>query len=130
MQFGYHLTLDLYNCDYNSLSSLEICHEALKEIVTVLNMNALIPPYVFTANSNENSGGKDPGGITGFIIIAESHISLHTFAKRGFVSIDVYSCKEFDLEAAESFFTKKFTPLEVEKHFINRGLNYPDTNIY
>jgi len=36
---------------------------------------------------------KDPGGWSGFVIIAESHISIHTFPARRFVSIDVYTCK-------------------------------------
>ncbi|MCA9380639.1 S-adenosylmethionine decarboxylase, partial [Candidatus Dojkabacteria bacterium] len=103
MQFGFHLTIDLYGCDFDKLNSLEECHNSLREAVEILDMKALIPPYTFKAASNEEQGGKDPGGITGFIVIAESHISIHTFAKRGFASIDVYSCKEFNTENAKNF---------------------------
>ena len=39
-------------------------------------------------------------GVSGFVIIAESHISVHTFPDRGHVNVDIFSCKEFDAERA------------------------------
>ncbi len=36
---------------------------------------------------------KDPGGISGFVMIAESHFSLHTFPARRFVTLDIYTCQ-------------------------------------
>ncbi|MCA9386828.1 S-adenosylmethionine decarboxylase [Candidatus Dojkabacteria bacterium] len=130
VQFGYHLTLDIYSCPFEVLVDLELCHNALKKAVEVLEMHALIPPYVFRADSNEENGGKDPGGITGFIVIAESHISLHTFAKRGFVSIDVYSCKKFNYISAQKHFENIFRSNDVEVHTLDRGTRYPVNNIY
>ena len=44
-------------------------------------------------NPNDN-------GISGFVIIAESHISVHTFPGRDYVNIDIFSCKSFDHEQA------------------------------
>ena len=130
IQFGYHLRLDFYGCDVEALSSMDKCYEALDKLPTVLSMHKLIPPYVISADSNENRGGKDPGGYTGFVVIAESHISLHTFAKRGFVSIDVYSCNEFDKQAATDFLSNIFQPKDIEENFVKRGTRYPVNNIY
>ena len=45
--------------------------------------------------------GKVPEdwGVTGFVVLAESHISVHTFPARQFVWIDVFSCNDFDADA-------------------------------
>jgi S-adenosylmethionine decarboxylase len=129
-QFGFHLTLDLYECPFKLISSLEVCYNLLNELPDKLQMRKLIPPYLVLADSNESAGGKDPGGITGYVIIAESHISIHTFAKRGFVSMDLYSCKKFDHEEAISFIKLKLRPKKVEINKIDRGLEYPDENLY
>jgi S-adenosylmethionine decarboxylase len=128
-QFGYHLTLDLYECEKQKLSDMHICYDLLEKIPKKLNMHALIPPYIIEAQSNENNGGKDPGGFTGFIIIAESHISLHTFVLRGFASIDVYSCKPFEKQTAIDHFYNELKPKNSEIHFIDRGLYYPTDNL-
>ncbi len=130
LQFGYHLMLDFYRCDINALSSIEKCYYTLDTLPSILKMNKLVPPYVVNAGSNESKGGKDPGGYSGFVIIAESHISLHTFVKRGFVSIDVYSCNEFDKEEAKNFLKDIFKPEDIEENFVKRGSRYPSENIY
>ncbi len=130
VQFGYHLTIDLYGCPKAPLEDLQLCYDALNTLPEKLGMHKLIPPYMIPAGSNLHTGGKDPGGITGMVIIAESHISIHTFAKRGFISIDVYSCKPFDQAAAVAHFETLFKPTESEVHFLNRGERYPVKDIH
>jgi|SRR3989344_7281193 len=130
VQFGYHLTLDLYNCDPKVLGNMEACYKALAELPQKLGMRVLNPPFVLSADSNEDRGGIDPGGFSGFIMIAESHISLHTFVKRGFVSIDVYSCKKFDKDAAIAYFKDYFKSNDAEVNYILRGSRYPAENLY
>ena len=74
---------------------------------------------------------KDPGGFSGFVIIAESHISLHTFPKRGFISADVYTCQNgLDREKIEKYLIEKFSLKQTEVNFVIRGTKYPETNIY
>ncbi len=78
-------------------------------------MHMLSRPKVVKAPDNHF---KDPGGWSGFIIIAESHISLHTFPKRRFISADVYTCKNgMDAEFVIDFFKKKFELTDVESKF-------------
>ncbi|MCR4264102.1 MAG: S-adenosylmethionine decarboxylase, partial [Candidatus Roizmanbacteria bacterium] len=63
-------------------------------------------------------------------IIAESHISIHTFPKRRFVSADVYTCQNgIDKEFVVDYFKKKFQLEDVETHFIKRGTHYPAKNL-
>jgi S-adenosylmethionine/arginine decarboxylase-like enzyme len=76
-----NLTIDGYNGDKQLLDSKEIVLTALCNLRELLGMNILTKPSVVTV---PESGVKDPGGWSGFVIIAESHISIHTFPKRGF----------------------------------------------
>jgi len=65
------------------------------------------------------------------VMIAESHISFHTFPNRGFVTIDVYTCQD-DLDT--NTLTEKFTTLfqlqDVDESVLNRGTKYPIVDIY
>lgn len=58
----------------------------LEEVPASLGMHAISEPVVVEVGPKNR---KDPGGLSGFTLIAESHISFHTFPERGFVTIDV-----------------------------------------
>lgn len=127
IQFGEHFTLDGYNGNKNLLDSKELVLNVLYELPEKLGMKILIKPSVVSAPDN---GVKDSGGWSGFVIIAESHISIHTFPKRGFVSADVYSCiNGMDTQIIIDFFTDTFKLTDVETNFIKRGTRYPLENL-
>ena len=125
--FGEHITIDGYDGNLELLDSEEAASSALTELYDALGMHALIKPVVISALATD---GKDPGGWSGFVIIAGSHISIHTFPRRTFLTADVYSCENsIDQEFVVDFFKKKFQLEEVETHFIKRGLKYPEHNL-
>jgi S-adenosylmethionine decarboxylase len=127
MHFGEHVTIDGYGGDPAALDSEETVRSCLTELVSTLGMHALLGPEVISAADNQI---KDPGGWSGFVIIAESHISIHTFPKRRFVSADVYTCQNgLDTDAIISFFKERFGLEEVETHFVKRGTRYPEHNL-
>jgi S-adenosylmethionine decarboxylase len=130
IKFGQHLIFDGYGCSYTTLNSEEACKRILENIVKLAQMHKLIEPILIEASSNMDLGGKDPGGYTGFVIIQESHISIHTFAKRGFVTIDVYSCKEFPTEDVINYLIQELEPKDYDILSMERGLKYPKDNIY
>ena len=130
VQFGYHLTLDLYGCEEAPLNNMQYCYRVIEKLVPALGMHSLISPIIISTDGNETKGGKDPGGFSGFVIIQESHISLHTFVRRGFVSIDVYSCKNgLNVKTIINYFKKAFSLKDTEVNFIKRGTRYPAQNI-
>lgn len=121
-RFGTHLTLDGYGANAEKLDSMESVWEALDKLPEILNMQKLHPPYVVKFAGNDK---KDPGGYSGFVMIAESHISVHTFPKKGFVSIDVYTCQgSLDVKTTCAFFQQAFDVKEFERHLIQRGTKY------
>lgn len=130
IKFGQHLIFDAYGCKLSKLEDMKLCYEILNKISDIAKMKKLSEPLVIEASSNEALGGKDPGGFSGFLMIQESHISIHTFAKRGFVTIDIYSCKEFKIDKIVKYLLEVFEPKEYEIINMDRGLKYPKNNIY
>lgn len=124
--FGLHLTYDGYGGDYKRLNDKKVVLLFLEKLVRQLEMKKLIGPYVVHAKENDF---KDPGGYTGFVVVQESHISIHTFPKRGFVSIDAYSCKDYDFKNAINFITSYFKVKKRELNVIVRGKKYPAKNL-
>ncbi len=125
--FGEHVTLDGYGGDEELLNSKDVVLACLKNLPELLDMHILAEPVVYFAKGNDD---KDPGGWSGFVVIEESHISIHTFPKRGFVSIDVYTCKNgMDQKYIEDYFIKEFKLTDTETNFIIRGKKYPEKNI-
>ncbi|MEO8637814.1 MAG: S-adenosylmethionine decarboxylase [Candidatus Taylorbacteria bacterium] len=126
--FGEHLTIDGYGGSRELLNSKDLVLGSLSAIPKLLKMEVLSEPQVFFAPENDV---KDPGGWSGFVIIAESHVSIHTFPKRGFISADVYTCKNgLEKKIIEDYFKKTFELKDLETNFLIRGKKYPPENIY
>lgn len=124
--FGLHLTLDGYGCDPQLLGDRTTVSRFLIVLAKKLHLNILFGPKVVFAPGNQR---KDPGGYSGFVIIQESHFSVHTFPKRKFVSIDVYSCRDFDYKKAAAFIKNFFRVHSIEINVVVRGRKYPQKNL-
>ena len=93
--FGLHLTLDGYECSYERLTNLDAIYEFLDTCPDMIHMTKIMPPYVFKYHGKV----PDDWGLSGFVLIAESHISIHTFPERNYLSLDIFSCKGLRLPA-------------------------------
>lgn len=119
--------IDGYGGSYEKLNDRERVFRCLNEFPEDLGMTKLSPPVIYEAPGND---GKDPGGWSGVVVIMESHISVHTFPGRGFVSIDVYTCKNgLDTRYIEKYFQDMFELQELEVNFVERGKKYPEKNL-
>jgi S-adenosylmethionine decarboxylase len=127
VHFGEHVTIDGYGGNSEKLNDRALLASAIDELCDLLKMHKLAEPQIVSAPDNHI---KDPGGWSGFVMIAESHISIHTFPKRRFVSADVYTCQNgVDVDFITGYFRKKYDLEEIESHFIKRGTKYPEKNI-
>jgi S-adenosylmethionine decarboxylase len=125
--FGEHFTLDGYGGDPARRDDAPLVRATLTDLCERIGMHPLAPPQLVAASDNQLN---DPGGWSGVLLIAESHISIHTFPRRGFLTSDVYSCKrDMDLAAIEAMLTDRFGLKEAETHFLRRGLRYPAWNV-
>ena len=115
-----HLVIDGYGGDYESLGDAEVIHNFLRDYPDRIGMTKVAPPQVYTYR------GQKPGdwGLSGFVLIAESHITIHTFPERGYVNVDIFSCKEFDAEASLTVVKRLFGLNELKTRLLERGLEY------
>lgn len=128
MHFGEHLTIDGYGGSFVKLNEKKLVLRCLSELPEKIGMKKFAEPSVYWAEPNDK---KDPGGWTGFVVIQESHISIHTFPKRGFISADVYTCKNgLDAEFVVNYFKDAFDLRDVERNFIKRGMRYPGSDVF
>jgi S-adenosylmethionine decarboxylase len=126
--FGVHLTLDGYGGSLQLLADGKHVQRCLSELPERLGMHKLIEPSVMELGQ---LSPKDPGGVSGFVMIAESHISIHTFPLRGFISADVYTCQNsLDTERICQYFADAFELQDLEINVVKRGTRYPQHNIY
>lgn len=123
MQFGVHLMRDGYGASSTRLADEGALCRLLDRLPAELGMHPVAAPLVVAVGPMNR---KDPVGLSGFVMIAESHISLHTFPARGFVSIDVYTCQnDLDLPRVTLRLTEAFGIRDADVHVQKRGLRYP-----
>jgi len=116
MEFaGTHLILDLWGAKH--LDDLERMEKALRDSVETCGATLLhIHLHHFTPN----------GGISGVAVLAESHISVHTWPERNFAAFDVFMCGDAEPEKSILVLKKAFRPnrLNVSEHL--RGVVHDD----
>jgi S-adenosylmethionine decarboxylase proenzyme len=113
---GLHLTGDLYDCacerelladmDALRMHCLRFCHDAGFEVVG-------------DAFHQFESGG---GGVTGTVLLAESHLAIHTWPETGSVTLDVYVCdySQDNSLKAESLYECALNLLKPAENLTNR----------
>ncbi len=79
---GRHLLLELFDCEVEALNSLEAVKTALVEAAR--RARATIVDVVFHE--------FNPFGISGVVVIAESHLSIHTWPEYRYAAVDIFSC--------------------------------------
>ena len=119
--FGYELLLDLYDCRPGVCDDLSLCYKFLDEIVGYLGMEKQAPPSIFFTDA---TNFPDKAGLSGWAPLVESSVVIHTLSVKNYISIDVYCCKEFDVEKAKSFSRNFFSPKRMDAQFILRGVDY------
>lgn len=115
-----HLIIDGYRGDSQKMQDVDFIYQLLDIYPEQIGMTKISPPKV-----SKYVGSKpEDWGVSGFVLIAESHISIHTFPDRSYINIDIFSCKEFDAEQAIKDLQQRFGLDEVRSYILNRGLEY------
>ena len=107
---GAHLIIDLY--DAERLDDLDHVEATLRRAVDAANATLLhIHLHHFEPN----------GGISGVAVLAESHISIHTWPEAGFAALDVFMCGKADPDACIPVFREQFKPKKIAVKDLLRG---------
>ncbi|MFH1849012.1 MAG: adenosylmethionine decarboxylase [archaeon] len=113
-----HLTLDAYGADKEKLSDVGLVTDVLTRMPDDVGMTKISEPMVV----NYKAGKDIDSGISGVILIAESHISIHTFPARGYFSFDLFSCREFDAAKIVQFIKGRFGAGRVVENIMRRTI--------
>jgi S-adenosylmethionine decarboxylase proenzyme len=79
---GRHVLVEFYGCDADRLNSVELIERSMKE--AALNSGATIVESVFHLFS--------PHGVSGVVVIAESHLAIHTWPEYQYAAVDLFTC--------------------------------------
>ena len=110
---GTHLIIDIYGAE--RLDELPHVETALRAAVDAAGATLLhIHLHHFTPN----------GGISGVAVLAESHISIHTWPECGYAALDVFMCGEALPHETIEILREAFSPdqIAVEEHMRGRGV--------
>lgn len=113
----FHLMMELYRCDRDLLSDESHVRRALDEYPGRIGMEKVSPVHLYYIDTSNPLDA----GLSGFVVIAQSHVSLHAWPEYGEVDIDICSCQEFSREDAIVFAKELFQTEDVESHFMVRA---------
>ena len=107
---GSHLILDLW--DARELGNEDAIERALRDSVAAAGATLLhIHLHRFELN----------GGVSGVAVLAESHISIHTWPERGYAALDIFMCGECEPQKAVPVIHRAFSPKFIVLSEVRRG---------
>jgi len=110
---GRHLLLELFDCDVGMLNNLEAVKEVLVEAAR--RARATIVDVVFHE--------FNPFGISGVVVIAESHLSIHTWPEHRYAAADIFSCGAMlQPEEAAAYLVEQFGAERASVVELQRGV--------
>jgi S-adenosylmethionine decarboxylase len=116
-----HVMIDLYGCNPQLLADASLLQYVLDEYPNRVGMQKVSP--VFLQEIKTSSPLDD--GMSGFVIIATSHISLHAWPHYGMVNLDIFSCEDFQTVTVGDFAMHLFQTAQIEIHEVERALQSP-----
>jgi S-adenosylmethionine decarboxylase len=82
---GREWIIDAHGCDASVLCNVECLAALVDRVIAALALTPVVPPVWHTFPA--------PGGITGFVLLAESHVACHTFPEFGSICMNVFCCR-------------------------------------
>lgn len=116
--YGLHLMIDGYGAPPHRLNDVALLYATLMHLPEQIGMRRVGFPHIIEVNESPITG------LSGFTFIMESHISVHTYSERGFVTLDVYSCKSFDAQEVARLLQAAFQFKTFETNLLVRGRQF------
>jgi S-adenosylmethionine decarboxylase len=111
---GAEWLIDAFGCDPARLASADALRQIFDRVIAELELKPVTPAAFHTF--------PGAGGVTGFVMLAESHLSCHTFPESGFAAFDLYCCRERPDWDWESALAKALGAVRVNVRRVSRGV--------
>lgn len=116
MSIGIHLVGDLKGVSPEKISSTDAMRDIMESAVRYGKLTKIRSYY----------HQFSPDGVSGIILLAESHLSFHTWPEYGLVALDIFTCGPSEnAESALEYIIGKLSPESIEYKRIERGLEFP-----
>lgn len=109
---GRHVISELWGCDVEVLNNMERIERIFVD--AALKSGAEIREVAFHKFA--------PQGVSGVVIISESHLTIHSFPEHGYASIDVYTCGDLDPNVAADYIAEAIDAQTRETIELPRGM--------
>lgn len=113
-----HVIVDGYGGDPDQLADENAVRVILDQVPEMMGMTKITQPMVLRYTGSK----PEDWGVSGYVMIAESHISMHTFPERRLVWADVFSCKDFDAGPILDELKRRFSLRKMDVQSIPRNL--------
>ena len=110
---GRHLMADFYGVAAGPHCDSELLSRCLLDAAGQVGLTPVAEPVVHVFPG---------GGLTAFLLLAESHIALHTYPERGFLALDLFTCGSGDPHAALEVFREALQPESMSLTTTRRGV--------
>jgi S-adenosylmethionine decarboxylase len=112
MIVGKHFIADLYGVDAGLIAREEDVRPLVEGVVQESGLTKVQSLYK----------QFNPHGVTGIVLIAESHVSIHTWPEYNLVNLEIFTCGDTSqAERAFNLFLERFAPTSYNSHVLNRG---------
>ena len=113
---GYHLMMEFYGCDQEKINSRKFLHNIVKSAVKEVGLTSL----------GSRFHQFQPHGVTGFTLLAQSHISFHTWPEFGYLVLDIFTCGDQNqADKLAHHFMQQLRPDRVNRQVGRKGYKYP-----
>jgi S-adenosylmethionine decarboxylase len=109
---GRHVICELWGCDLEKLNDMNFIEQTFVE--AALKSGAEVREVAFHKFA--------PQGVSGVVIISESHLTIHSFPEHRYASIDVYTCGELNPNVAADYIAQSLNAETRENIEIPRGM--------
>ena len=109
---GRHVISELWGCDLTKLNDMNKIERIFVD--AALRSGAEVREVAFHKFA--------PQGVSGVVIISESHLTIHSFPEHGYASIDVYTCGNLDPNVAANYIADALNAQTKETFEIPRGM--------
>ena len=111
--YSRHCIMELWDCNQEFLDNRELVERLMVE--AALEAGAEVREVAFHKFA--------PQGVSGVVVISESHLAIHTFPEHGYASIDVFTCGEsIDPQVAAKLIAKKLGSKRIYEMNVERGM--------
>ena len=116
---GTHLLVEYWGCDVAILDDVGAVGEALQraaEAAGAVVVGSVVRPF-------------SPQGVTGVLVLEESHLSVHTWPESGYAAVDLFTCGDCRPERAHVVLREAFKAMRSEMIRVARGRENAETSM-